>query len=147
MNNKKNVFQFRSRDLELEIAGKEFVIDLSKAGSAEALLEIGSEAVNKGKALSEVPEIEGDAKDKAQQSVELLQQAAEFVFEAIDKILGEGAVESIFEGRRKDYFDAIDLLGFLITEINKANAERISERTSQYSNRAQKRAATKKKKA
>ena len=145
MNN--NVFQFKSRELELDIAGKVFVLDLSKEGAVDSMLEVGSQAIAKAQELKAVPEVDGTDEDKARQGLEILAQANAFVLEAVDKILGAGASDKIFEGRRKDFFDTIDLLGFVLEKVREANEERISSRSTQYSNRAQKRAVKKTKKA
>lgn len=146
MMNTNNGFQFKSRELKLLIADKEFVIDLSQEGAIDTLLEVGSEAVAKSAELKKVP-ITGTQEEKARKSLDVINQAALFTFEAIDKMLGEGATETIFKGRKKDYYDALDVLGYILGQVKEANAARISERTSNYTNRAQKRAATKTKKA
>ena len=146
MINTNNGFQFKSRELKLLIADKEFVIDLSQEGAIDTLLEVGSEAVAKSAELKKVP-ITGTQEEKARKSLDVINQAALFTFEAIDKMLGEGATETIFKGRKKDYYDALDVLGYVLGQVKEANAARITERTSNYTNRAQKRAATKTKKA
>jgi hypothetical protein len=139
-------FQFKSRELKLLIADKEFVIDLAQEGAIDALLDVGSEAVSKAAELKKIP-ITGTAEEKARKSLDVINQAGIFTLEAIDKMLGEGAVDKIFEGRRKDYYDAMDVLDHVVSKVKQANADMMAERSSQYSNRAQKRAATKKKKA
>lgn len=145
--NQIKTFQFRSRELNLDVAGKPFVIDLSEEGSIDRLLDVGAEAIAKAQELYAIPEIDGTDEEKARQGLDTLSKAASFVFEAIDRILGDGAVDQIFEGRKKDLFDGLDLLKFVTDEVKQANEDRMTERSSQYSNRAQKRAVKKTKKA
>jgi len=147
MTNQIKNFEFKSRDLSLKIAGKEFVIDLSKEGSIAGLLDVGTEAIAKAQELHAIPEVDGTDEDKARQALDTMDKAKDFVFEAVDRILGAGAGDQIFEGRKKDLFDALDLLGFIMQEVKQANADRITQRSSQYANRAQKRAVKKTKKA
>ena len=139
-------FQFKSRELKLLIAGKEFVIDLAQEGAIDALLAVGSEAVAKSAELKKIP-ITGTGAEKAKKAMDVINQARMFTLEAIDKMLGEGAADKIFEGRRKDYYDALDVLDHVVSKVKQANADRMAERSSQYVNRAQKRAVKKTKKA
>jgi|GEM_PF-1826496 len=140
-------FQFKSRELNLDVAGVKFVIDLSKEGSADKLVEVGTNAVKKAEELRSIPDDGLTDEEKARQALAIVKEATKFTLSAIDKILGEGASDKIFEGRIVDYYDSIDVLGYVINSVKQANANRIAERSGQYTNRAQKRAVSKKKKS
>ena len=146
-NNVITPFQFKSRELPLDVAGVKFVIDLSKEGSPDKLIEVGTNAVNRAKELRSIPNTGRTNEQKALHALKIIKQANEFTMSAIDEILGEGACNIIFDGRVVDFFDALDVLGYVINSVKQANANRIAERSGQYTNRAQKRAVTKNKKS
>jgi len=131
MNNVQS-FQFRNHDLVLDIAGHSFTLDTSKSDFNDRVKAFGQEAIEKAKVLN-----------GKNVGVEALEEAFKFTLQAIDNILGEGSADIIFEGRKSDIFDAIDVLGFVIGKVNEKNTERINEYVGNYTNRAQKRASTK----
>lgn len=140
-----NQFKFKSQEVELDIAGKLFTINLAEAGSVDRILAFGYEAIQKADKLKAVP-ITGTPHEKALKTKGVIDEAINFTIEAVDKILGEGAVDKIFEGRRKDFLDVLDVLGYVLEEVKSASTVRVESYIGQYTNRAQKRAATKSKK-
>ena len=120
------VFEFRDYNLEVNIAGKEFKVDCNS--------DVGDkmQAFSKnGKAL--VDQIRAGEKTS--------EDALRYCADAIDGILGGGAFEQIFEGRKPTVTDCSDVLIFLskeIADMNKAQKEATM-------NREQRRAAAKSK--
>lgn len=119
-------FVFKNNDLELDIAGNKFYVDTTDPDLIEKVLDFARGAEKQAAEL----------KDK-EDYVEELRGTIEFSLNAIDSILGEGASDKIFEGRRVGLFDVLDVLSYIVSAINKGRDDKFLE----YSpNRATRRA-------
>lgn len=105
----KQKFEFTNYDVEVEIAGQTFTMDCStETGDffeklAERLKNLAVEIHNGTKGSDD---------------------ALQVGLEAIDHILGDGASEKIFAGRKKRMCDVSDVCLFLTETANKFHAER-----------------------
>lgn len=116
-------FNFTSKNAELLIAGHTFSVDVSDATFIKKIQSFGETAIAKSKEL-------GVSGDYAKAVNELLN----FTNESIDVILGEGSAAIIFEGRSKNFFDALDVLAYISENVIEAINSRS---TGKYINRAQ----------
>ena len=102
-------FEFGKNLLELEKHGK-------KMQEYAKIAEKRAEEVGNAKAMEEMIQV---------------------CIEAIDIMLGEGATNKIFKDRKINFFDCIDIINFVTSEIQKKR----NDKMQQYSpNRAQRRA-------
>ena len=119
-------FEFKSNDLELDIAGNKFYVDSTNPELIEKVLDFAKGAEDKAKELK--------GKDDY---VEELKETISFCLGAIDSILGEGSSDKIFEGRKVGMFDCLDVIYYIVNSINENKDNKFLE----YSpNRAQRRA-------
>lgn len=120
------VFEFKDYNLELNIAGKEFRINCNSnvGDKMQAFSKNGKVMVEQLRAGEKTSE-----------------DALQYCAEAIDGILGAGAFEKIFEGRKATVTDCSDVLIFLSQEIAATNR---SQKEAAM-NREQRRAAAKSK--
>ncbi|WP_195376725.1 DUF6673 family protein [Anaerotruncus rubiinfantis] len=109
-------FEFGSSRLDLDIAGNTFSISVADAGLAERLSRFGEEAIERSQNIRE-------SEDVARQ----LAEACDFCDRTLDGVLGGGASEKIFSGREKDLFERIEVMNFLIDEINAFREERLQK--------------------
>lgn len=65
------------------------------------------------------------------------------IIRSINSILGEGAVEEIFEGRAIGFYDLVDVFNYITEEINAYKNKRQAEVVPVPQNREQRRAAGK----
>lgn len=121
-----NKFEFKSNDLELDIAGKLFYVDTTDPELIERVLDFA-----KG-AQTMAEELKGK-----EDYVEELKGTISFCLDAIDSILGEGSSDKIFEGRKVGLFDTLDVISYIVNSMNEGKDNKFLE----YSpNRAQRRA-------
>lgn len=118
------VFEFRDYSLDLSIAGKQFRVNCN-SDIGETMQSLSDSA----RALAEQIGA-GQKTDK---------DALLFLTGAIDRVLGAGASEKIFEGRKMTVTDASDVLTFLSNEISAMYRQTKAAPV----NRAQRRAAAK----
>lgn len=116
-------FNFTSKNVELLIAGHTFSVDVSDAAFMKNIQSFGETAIAKSKELN----VSGDY-------AKALNELLDFTNESIDVILGEGSAAIIFEGRSKNFFDALDVLAYISENVNEAISSRS---TGKYINRAQ----------
>lgn len=117
-------FEFTNYNVDVEINGYTFQLDCSS--------ETGNYLKNSASALREIAvAIERGEKTAA--------DAFAFGEEMLDTLLGEGAAEKCFDGRKKRFSDIADMCVWL-TQIA---AKYQQEHGKKYTNRAQKRAAAK----
>lgn len=98
-------FEFRDNQLELDIAGNLFKISVNQ-DMFYRIRDIGTRAQQVSKDLSQ------------EETVEKLEESIDFLMDATDEILGDGASDKIFAGREENIFDCIDVLNYIVTEVN-----------------------------
>lgn len=125
-------FEFKNNNLKLDIAGNEFEIDVADECLIQNITGFADKAMKFSNKLSE------EAKKEDADYGKALKDAIEFVLGTINMVLGEDASKKIFENRKVSFFDALDVMDFIINEYNNARKKNFSK----YSpNRAQRRAA------
>lgn len=118
-------FEFTNYDVPVEIGGHEFVLDCS-SDTGDYLKRCSNElremavAIGKGEKTSE--------------------DAVEYGFKMLDKLLGQGASDKIFEARKKRLSDVTDICLWLTGVATKFQEQR---RANMQGNREQRRAAKK----
>jgi len=119
-------FEFKTNTLELDIAGHIFEVDPTNPRLIQEIQTFALEAQKKVEELSE-------RRDYAK----ALEEVIQFCIDAIDSILGTGAAEKIFAGRKINFFDCLDVINFIVSEVNEFRQQKFQ----QYSpNRAMRRA-------
>ena len=122
-------FEFRDNTLKLDIAGNIFEIDVTAPETVQQIQKFVIEAQERAAVLA-----------KRKDFSEAVKEAIQFCLDIIDSILGAGAAEKIFAGRKVNLYDCLDVINFIVEEIE---ADR-EERFQKYSpNRAARRAAKK----
>ena len=122
-------FEFRDNTLELDIAGNIFQIDATAPETVQQIQKFAVEAQERATKLA-----------KRDDFSEAMKEAIQFCLDTIDSILGTGAAEKIFTGRKINLYDCLDVINFIVEEIE---ADR-EERFKAYSpTRVQRRAAKK----
>ncbi|MDO5061857.1 MAG: hypothetical protein Q4D77_01665 [Peptostreptococcaceae bacterium] len=121
-------FEFRDSSAKLDIAGLQFSVELGDGlliAKAKNIQDraMGYEAKMKSLGASNDP----DAVQK------IVDEVCSFVYEAVDELLGEGAYESIFNGRSKNMYDHIDLLEFLVGSLTDEMEKFKAQYGSKYS--------------
>lgn len=82
-------------------------------------------------------------KDKGTDTPTSIRKVCNEIIGSINSILGEGAVEEIFEDRAIGLYDLIDLFNYITEEINAYKIKRQAEAVPTPQNREQRRAAAK----
>lgn len=119
-------FEFKQNDTELDFEGVKFYIDVTNPEVIERILKF-SEAAQK---QAENTKTDGNY-------LEELREVISLGLTSIDSILGEGASDKIFEGRRVGLLDVLDVLNFIQATVKEIREEKFK----QYSpNRATRRA-------
>jgi len=119
-------FEFRTNTLELDIAGHIFEVDPTNPRLIQEMQTFSEEAQKKVEELS-----------KREDYAKALEKAIQFCIDAIDKILGEDASKKIFANRKVNFFDCLDVINFVVSEVNEFRQQKFQ----QYSpNRAMRRA-------
>lgn len=122
-------FEFRDNTLKLDIAGNIFQIDTTAPETVQQIQKFAIEAQERAAELA-----------KRKDFSEAIKEAIQFCLDIIDSILGAGAAEKIFAGRKINLYDCLDVINFIVEEIE---ADR-EERFKAYSPaRVQRRAAKK----
>ena len=104
-------FEFRSHNLDLEINGAEFNVDMGKTKEFKKLIGLGDEIASLGK--------KGDVDDDALN--------AKFI-DAINVVLGENATDKIFRDREINVWDLLDVLNFLLEEVEAYRSTSIAQK-------------------
>ena len=99
-------FEFRNNAAELNIAGHMFKIELT----AEVIA--ASDEIRDG-AAKHAENLEKSGVG----AKEIVEKTCVFLSESIDRLLGEGAVQTIFGERKITMLDLADVLGFIQSEI------------------------------
>lgn len=124
-------FEFTKKDLEIKFPGGEiFTIDTEDPDFIEALQNFQKQATAESTRLKAYT---GDSYADA------LRDATKFMVSAIDNILGDGACERIFKGKKIRFSDTLDVVMFIQSEVSENQGNSI-EKYSEYANRAQRRA-------
>lgn len=122
-------FEFGKNLLELDMNGTMFKIDTTDPTLIENAEKYGKKMQEYAKIAEKRAEEVGNAK--------AMGEMIQVCIEAIDIMLGEGATNKIFKDRKVNFFDCIDIINFVTSEIQKKR----NDKMQQYSpNRAQRRA-------
>lgn len=122
-------FEFGKNLLELDMNGTMFKIDTTDPTLIENAEKYGKKMQEYAKIAEKRAEEVGNAK--------AMEEMIQVCIEAIDIMLGEGATNKIFKDRKVNFFDCIDIINFVTSEIQKKR----NDKMQQYSpNRAQRRA-------
>lgn len=124
------VFKFKNNLLELEIAGKKFEVDVLDKALLDDYIPLQKRAEKFNK------EIQAGTKE---QNVEAVAELMEIQAAAIDTFLGEGATLEIFEQRKINLLDLVDILGFINDEVDKFQKQNLEKREQYSPNRAARR--------
>ena len=122
-------FEFRDNRLKLDIDGNIFEIDTTDPELVGRVHEFTVGAQEMASKLSQ-----------KEHYAEALKEAIQFCLDTIDSILGEGSSNKIFAGRKVSFFDCLDVIEYITTEIN---ADRESRFQKYSPNRAARRTAKK----
>ncbi|NBI08060.1 DUF6673 family protein [Senegalia massiliensis] len=124
--------ELKNSDLELDIAGHVFTLNTGDPELLEKVSNFSEEAQKKAEDI-------GENKDY----IKALKETIQFCLDTIDKILGESASKKIFEGKKVNLFDALNIINSINIEV-KADMD---NKFKAYSpNRAQRRSNKNKKK-
>lgn len=100
-------FKFKDRTVRVEIEGREYAIQI---GSAEMADRVAMAYTN----------LEAIGGDKLANDQNVNVNVSNMLRNLIGAILGQQAQDEIFENRQHSVIDEIELLSFLMTEVNKA---------------------------
>lgn len=100
-------FKFKDRTVRVEIEGREYAIQI---GSAEMADRVAMAYTN----------LEAIGGDKLANDQNVNVKVSNMLRNLIGAILGQQAQDEIFENRQHSVIDEIELLSFLMTEVNKA---------------------------
>ena len=100
-------FKFKDRTVKVEIEGREYAIQI---GSAEMADRVAMAYTN----------LETIGGDKLANDQNVNVNVSNMLRNLIGAILGQQAQDEIFENRQHSVIDEIELLSFLMTEVNKA---------------------------
>lgn len=118
-------FEFQKNYLELDIAGNVFEIDTTDGKLADNVKSFSEKAPKLAQELRERTDYE-----------KAFEEAIQFCLDAIDSMLGESASEKIFKDRKVNYYDCLDVINFVVAEVE----EFTTKKQNTYLNRAQRRA-------
>ena len=99
-------FSLRAPRLSIRICGTDFCIELCQK-TADICLEILDEAKAKLERLRSK-----DAESNISEA-----DICKFLKESIDKLLGEGSVDSVFGKRRQELLDLSDMICYIVSKI------------------------------
>ena len=125
-----NRLELGNPGIEIELQGKVFLIDVEDPDFIEELTKFRKDAVMEAERLKTF---------SGENYAEGLRQATAFTCSAIDKILGDGAANKIFEGRKVRFSDTLKIIAH-IQEVASESNSAIAETYKSYANRAQRRA-------
>lgn len=97
-------FEFQTKTVELEICGKKYKVTTDN-NTGELCKEI------KKKAQEMMKRVEKDETSVPDDEI------CSFLFENIDKLIGQGSATAIFMGRKANYLDAVQLFNYIIREL------------------------------
>lgn len=119
-------FEFSNNNLELDILGNIYELDVTDPETLRRILNFADEAKVKGEEL-----------ETREDYVDALEETIQFCLDTIDSILGEGESKKIFKGQKVSLFNALDVINYIVTEVKDHNNQKFKA----YSpNRAQRRA-------
>lgn len=118
-------FEFRKREIELDIAGVKVSVPGSEA-FLKQLEEIGKKMVDFG----------------GTKEAEDMTAAKDFVLDALDQLLGEEAMDQIEAERELDIYDCFDLFKYVTEEVKAYHQSRAAEHVQPVSSAAQPMALT-----
>lgn len=97
-------FQFRTNILQLDFDKKTFSIDPMTAVDAIKNIEDKSQQIQESMTDKNI-------------SSKAVENACVALLNAIDELLGDGAHKEIFTGRKVSFYDCLDVVNFILTEI------------------------------
>ena len=103
-------FKFRDNTLKLEIEDKIYNVDISNFEQSEKLLTIAKDAMKVGE--------QGNSNDTVEMMILMIE-------DAIDTILGKGATKDIFQDRKINLLDLLDVLAYITEEITDFRANKL----------------------
>lgn len=103
-------FKFRDNTLKLEIEDKVYNVDISNFEQSEKLLTIAKDAMKVGE--------QGNSNDTVEMMILMIE-------DAIDTILGKGATKDIFQDRKINLLDLLDVLAYITEEITDFRANKL----------------------
>lgn len=119
-------FQFRDHKTKLDIAGHIFEVDTTDPESIRKIQEFGQQAIKQ------------DFLDKDDEYIVQVEKSLEFMHNAIDSILGEGATEQIFEGRSVSFLDMLDILNYVNDVVLEARKKQFDKYSPERVKRSKK---------
>lgn len=106
------IFKFKDNSLKLNIEGHEFVIDVDEYVGNVEKVEYFTNLAAKVQGLT--------GKDKYE-----IEKVIKVCNEAVNEILGEGAMDKIFEKKKITPLRLIELISFLSDEINEFRIDNV----------------------
>ena len=103
-------FEFRSRELELDIAGVKFALEVD-----DYLIEL---IADKGRDMQDLAQSMDEELKGGKSAGDIISKAISGIKAIIDEILGEGASRDIFDGRAEDFYDCTDVFKYIADEVN-----------------------------
>lgn len=108
-------FSFKDAKVKMKLAGHVFEVDMGNRALHEQFTSFSQRALEYSKALQ-----------TSEDAAKTLEQATQFMLESIDGMLGQGASETIFEGRTIDLADATDVVNYILQCLNQAREKRLA---------------------
>lgn len=108
-------FKFKDNSLKLEIEGHEFTIDVDEYIGNVEKVEYFTNMAAKVQGLT--------GKDKNE-----IEKIIKVCTEAVNEILGEGAIDKIFEKNKMTPLRLIELISFLSDEINEFRIDNVMKK-------------------
>lgn len=105
-------FKFRDNTLKLDIEDKTYEVDISNFEQSEKLLTIAKDAMKIGE--------QGNTEKTVETMIMMIE-------DAIDTILGNGATKDIFQDRKINLLDLLDLLAYITEEITEFRANKLEK--------------------
>lgn len=118
-------FEFKDNNLTLDISGAKFKIDTSDPELVARVLKFGEEAEEKANKIG-----------KKEDFSKALEDMIEFCTTSIDTILGKGASKEIWGNRPITFFDALDVINYIMDSVKEDRSKKFNKYTP---NRAKRR--------
>lgn len=108
-------FDFNKNNVELEIGEAKFSVNLGDPTLITRLRNFSQKAKANAAAIT-----------TDQDPVKTINDTFNFVSEALDNLLGAGATDEIFKGRKTSAYDAMDVLVFVVNTIQEEHTKKNS---------------------
>lgn len=109
-----NKFEFRNTETLLDIEGRSFSIDMGLPETIKSFDQLKESTV---KLLNDINEFQERGKGDIEKMALTWCEAAK---KAVNGFLGEGSYEQIFAGRTVNLIHHLDLLSYIVSEINQS---------------------------